>query len=188
MAAEAPGGITCARVRVLMEAYVDGDLAATDPETAAMVRAHIAACDDCRRQHEQAISLPFRLRALRAPQPPESLVGNVMRAVTPRRDESRRAWALLIPEAALVGFIVWYLSGLDGLAREASSDVNDILVLFNWGAGGAALPAVPVADVFLLGALIALALTAAYHLSVLSHMTEDDSAQQQPTWRERRRA
>jgi len=184
---DAPGGITCARVRVLMEAYVDGNLAADDPETAARVRAHISACDDCRRQHDQAISLPFRLRALRAPQPPESLVPNVMRAVTPRRDESRRAWALLIPEAALVAFIVWYLSGLDGLAREASSAVNDILGLFNWGAGAASLPAVPVADVFLLGALIALALTAAYHLSVLSHLAVVESSRQ-PTWGERRRA
>jgi len=180
-----PGGIACARVRVLMEAYVDGDLAADDPDTAARVREHIAACDDCRRQHEQAISLPFRLRALRAPQPPESLVANVMRAVTPRRRESRRAWALLIPEAALVAFIVWYLSGLDGLAREASSAVNDILVLFNWGAGAASLPAVPVADVFLLVALIALALTAAYHLSVLSHLAEEDNLTTPSTWRER---
>ncbi len=187
MMSEAPGGITCGRVRVLMEAFVDGDLAAEDGETAARVRVHIAACDDCRRQHDQAISLPFRLRALRAPQPPESLVANVMLAVTPRRVESRRAWALLIPEAVLVSFIVWYLSGLDGLAREASSAVNDILLLFNWGAGGASLPAVPVADVFLLGALIALAITAAYHLSVLSHLAEDESARQ-PTWGERRRA
>jgi len=185
--AEAPGGITCARVRVLMEAYVDGELAAGDPEMAGRVRAHIAACDDCRRQHDHAVSLPFRLRALRAPQPPDAIVANVMRAVTPRRDESRRAWALLIPEAALVAFIVWYLSGLDGLAREATSALNDILVLFNWGEGAASLPAVPVADVFLLGALIALALTAAYHLSVLSHLAEDDELRR-PAWGERRRA
>jgi anti-sigma factor RsiW len=185
--ADAPGGITCARVRVLMEAYVDGDLAADDPEKAAKIRVHIAACDDCRRQHEQAVSLPFRLRALRAPQPPEALVANVMRAVTPRRDESRRAWTLLIPEAALVAFIVWYLSGLDGLVREASSAVDDILGLFNWGAGAASLPAVPVADVFLLGALIALALIAAYHLSILSDLANDGSVRP-PTWAERRRA
>ncbi len=187
MASETPGAITCARVRAVMESYVDGDLAVGDPETAAMVRAHIEGCDDCRRQHEQALSLPFRLRALRAPQPPESLVTDVMRAVTPPRSESGRAWALLIPEAGLVAFIVWYLSGLDGLAHEASSAVNDLLVLFNWGAGAASLPAVPVADVFLLGALIALALTAAYHLSVLSHLAEGDS-ERKPAWGERRHA
>jgi predicted anti-sigma-YlaC factor YlaD len=184
---DAPGGITCARVRVYMEAYVDGDLATEDPVTADRVRLHLADCDDCRRQHDQAISLPFRLRALRAPQPPDSLVVNVMRAVTPRQNESQRAWTLLIPEAALVAFIIWYLSGLDGLAREASSAVNDILGIFNWGAGAASLPAVPVADVFLLGALIALALTAAYHLSVLSHLAEEDKLPP-PAWRERRRA
>ena len=187
--AEAPGGISCARVRVLMEAYVDGDLAADDPEAASRVRVHLAACEDCRRQHEQAVSLPFRLRALRAPSPPDSLVGNVMRAVTPERNLARRAWMPLIPEGLLVAFIVWYLSGFDGLAREASSAVSDLQNLLNWGSGGATLPAVPVADVFLLIALIALALTAAYHLSVLSHLADDErTAPQPPAWGERRRA
>jgi hypothetical protein len=170
-----------------MEAYVDGDLAATDPATAEQVRAHISGCADCRRQHDQAISLPFRLRALRAPNPPDTIVANVMRAVAPEPVNSRRAWALLIPEAALVAFIVWYLSGLDGLAHVASSAFDDLLVLFNWGAGAASLPSVPVADVFLLGALIALALTAAYHLSVLAHLA-DDQPRPADAWRERRRA
>jgi len=187
MPAPDPPRLACARVRVLMEAYADGDLAVNDPSTNDQVRAHIATCADCRRQHDQAVSLPFRLRALRAPNPPDSLLPNVMRAVTPRRAETRRAWALLIPEAMLVAFIVWYLSGLDGLAHEASSAFSDLLVLFNWGAGSASLPAVPVADVFLLGALIALALIAAYHLSVLAHLTEDD-APTPSAWRERRRA
>ena len=179
--------IACARVRVLMEAYVDGDLAAKDPATAEHVRAHIATCDDCRRQHDQAVSLPFRLRALRAPNPPDSLVASVMLAVTPQRTAARRAWMLLIPEALLVAFIVWYLSGLDGLAHEASSALTDLQNLLVWGAGGSSLPAVPVADVFLLVALIVLALTAAYHLSVLSHLADDVRAPAQ-TWGERRRA
>jgi predicted anti-sigma-YlaC factor YlaD len=178
--------LTCARVRTLMEAYVDGDLAANDPATAQQVRAHIAKCDDCRRQHDQAVSLPFRMRALRSPNPPDSIVPNVMRAVAPPRTESRRAWALLLPEAALVAFIVWYLSGLEGLAKEATSALSDLAGLLSWGAGGASLPAVPVADVFLLGALIALALTAAYHLSVLAHLAEDEAPPQ--PWRERRKA
>ena len=179
--------LACARVRVLMESYVDGELAANDPATAEQVRAHIATCEDCRRQHDQAVSLPFRLRALRAPNPPEVIVSNVMRAVTPERAASRRAWILLVPEMLLVAFIVWYLSGLDGLAREASSAVTDLQNLLNWGSGSASLPAVPVADVFLLIALIALALTAAYHLSVLSHLADDDRTPA-PPWGERRRA
>ena len=187
MARSMPPRLACARVRVLMEAYVDGDLATTDPLSAEAVREHLATCADCRRQHDQAVSLPFRLRALRAPNPPDSIVTNVMRAVTPARAASRSAWALLIPEALLVAFIVWYLSGFEGLAREASSAMNDLLGLFNWGAGTASLPAVPVADVFLLGALIALALTAAYHLSVLAHLADDASRPSEP-WRERRSA
>jgi anti-sigma factor RsiW len=179
--------LACGRVRVLIESYVDGELAANDPATADQVRAHIAACDDCRRQHDQAVSLPFRLRALRAPSPPDSLVGNVMRSVAPERNVARRAWMPLIPEGVLVAFIVWYLSGFDGLAREASSAVTDLQNLLNWGNGAASLPHVPVADVFLLIALIALALTAAYHLSVLSHLADDERTPA-PMWGERRRA
>ncbi|HEV2216303.1 MAG TPA: zf-HC2 domain-containing protein [Candidatus Dormibacteraeota bacterium] len=176
-----PGDLACARARVLIEAYVDGDLARTDPDLAARMKVHLADCDDCRKQYQQAVSLPFRLKALRAPQPPPSLLTNVMHAVRPERGESRRAWALLIPEAALVAFIVWYLSGLDGLASVASGTVSDLQVLLNWGVGAAQPPSIPVADVFLLAALIALAITAAYHLAILSRLSA-------PTLREHRRA
>lgn len=179
--------LACARVRVLMEAFVDGDLAVTDPSTADRVRAHIATCQDCRRQHDQAISLRFRLKALWAPAPPATLLTNVMAAVRPVHTGSRRAWALLIPEALLVAFIVWYLSGLDGLASVASGTLADLQVLMNWGAGAAELPSVPVADVFLLVALIALAITAAYHLSVLARLDEDTRGAP-PTFHEHRRA
>lgn len=183
-----PGGLACARARVLIEAYIDGDLAATDRGLASQMKAHLAGCEDCRRQHEQAVSLPFRLKALRTPAPPESLVGNVMRSITPARTESRRAWTLLIPEAALVAFIVWYLSGLDGLASVASGTVSDLQVLLNWGVGAAQPPSIPVADVFLLAALIALALTAAYHLSILSRLDAGGRHITPPAFRERRRA
>ena len=182
-----PPALACARVRVLLEPYVDGDLAQVDPLLAAAVREHLAGCSDCRHQHHQAVSVPFRLRALTSPRAPESLVRDVMRAVRPAQRFSRRAWFLLAPEAVLAAFIVWYLSGLEGLAREATSAFDDLLVLFNWSAGTASLPSVPVADVFLLGALIALALIAAYHLSVLTHLADNQMRSVEP-WRQRRRA
>ena len=109
-----------------------------------------------------------------------------MAAVRPTRSASRNAWALLIPEGLLVAFIVWYLSGLDGLASAASGTLTDLQVLLNWGAGAAELPSVPVADVFLLIALIALAITAAYHLAVLSRLGDESHSAQQPLQRHRR--
>ena len=164
--------LACARVRVLLESYVDGDLAATDPRAAEAVRAHLAACEDCRRQHHQAVSLPFRMKALRSPLPPESLVAGVMRSIAPSTTSSRRAWTLLVPEALLVSFIVWYLSGLDGLASFAAGAWSDLQTLAIWGSGASPLPSIPAADVLLLVALLALSATAAYHLSVLARMAD----------------
>lgn len=183
-----PGGLACARVRVLIESYVDGELATSDPGLATQVKGHLAGCDDCRRQYQQAVSLPFRLKALRSPAPPGSLVAEVMHSITPVRAQSRRAWTLLIPEAALVAFIVWYLSGLDGLATAAASTLSDLQNLLNWGIGAAEPPSIPVADVFLLVALIALAITAAYHLSILSRLDGGARTSVPPAFRERRRA
>jgi predicted anti-sigma-YlaC factor YlaD len=180
--------LACARVRVLMEGYVDGELAAAQPAVAEQVREHLTTCEDCRRQYEQAVSLPFRLRALSAPQPPAALLSNVMNAVKPAGSTLRRAWALLIPEALLVAFIGWYLSGLDGLASAASGTLTDLQLLLNWGAGAASLPSVPVADVFLLIALIALAATAAYHLSVLARLDVGDEHSLPSSYREHRGA
>jgi predicted anti-sigma-YlaC factor YlaD len=159
-------------VRVLLEAYVDGDLAATDPHGAAQVRAHIATCADCRRQHDQAVSLPFRLKALASPTPPASLVAGVMNSIAPVRRAPRRAWTLLAPEGLLVAFIVWYLSGLDGLTSLTAGTWSDLQTLVGWGAGTAPLPSIPVADVFLLAALIALTAIAAYHLSILARLSD----------------
>ena len=155
--------ITCARVRVLLEAYVDGDLATDD---AARVHAHLLTCADCRRQHEQATSLPFRLRALSSPAPRPTLVGEVMRSVGAERAGYRRSWTLLIPEAVLAAFILWYLSGLDGLSSIASGVFGDLLSL-----GSGSLPHVPPVDVLLLLALIALMVVAAFHLSILVRLT-----------------
>ncbi len=157
----------CGRVRVLLEAYLDGDLARDDPELAAGIREHLASCADCRLQHDQAISLPFRLKALSSPPPRDSLVADVMRSVTPSPAVYRRAWTLLAPEALLVGFILWYLSGLDGLTSIASGVFGDLQGLAGWGSGVGPLPSIPPVDALLLIALIALTAIAAYHLSIL---------------------
>jgi predicted anti-sigma-YlaC factor YlaD len=167
-----PAPLACARVRVLLEAYVDGDLETNDPQAAAQVRNHLTTCADCRGQHQQAASLPFRLRALRSPAPPASLVANVLQSVAPVRRTTLRAWTLLAPEALLVAFILWYLSGLDGLASLAAGTLSDLQGLAGWGAGAAPLPTVPAADVLLLGALIALTAIAAYHVSVLARLSD----------------
>ncbi|HSS94897.1 MAG TPA: zf-HC2 domain-containing protein [Candidatus Dormibacteraeota bacterium] len=177
--------LACARVRVLLEAYVDGDLAITDPASAHAVREHLGTCADCRRQHEQAVSLPFRMKALRAPAPPDALIAGIMSSITPTPQTSRRAWGLLIPEALLGAFILWYLSGLDGLGALASGAWSDLQGLAFWGSGGAPLPSIPVVDVLLLGAFIALTAVAAYHLSVLARL---DQGTQQDHLREHRRA
>lgn len=163
--------LACARVRVLLEAYVDGDLATGDPGLAKAVRAHLATCADCRHQHDQAASLPFRLKALSAPAPRETFTAEVMRSITPVAHGYRSAWALLVPEAVLVAFILWYMSGLDGLATVATGIFDDLQTLAGWGAGAGPLPDVPAVDVFLLLALIALAGIAAYHLSILIRIT-----------------
>src|SRR5258706_14000254 len=114
--ADQPGGLACARARVLIESYVDGDLATTDPDLASRMKLHLAGCEDCRRQYHHAVSLPFRLKALRAPVPPPSLLNNVMNAVRPARVHARRAWAVLLPAAPLRRFFEWCLSRLAALA------------------------------------------------------------------------
>jgi anti-sigma factor RsiW len=156
--------LACARVRVLMEPYVDGEL---EPMLAAGVRGHLAGCAECRRQHEQAISVPFRLKALASPPPRETLVADVMRVVAASRAVTRRAWALLAPEAILVTFILWYLSGLEGLSSIAAGIFGDLQALAGWGSGSGSLPSVPPVDALLLIALIALTAIAGYHLSIL---------------------
>lgn len=160
--------LACARVRVLLEAYADGDLARDDPLLAGAVRAHLTGCSDCRRQHEQAISLPFRLKALTSPPPRPDFTAAVMRSISPDRTAYRRSWSLLLPEGLLAGFVLWYLSGLDGLASVASGAMSDLQALAGWGAGAGPLPDVPRVDVVLLIALIALTAVAGYHLSLLA--------------------
>lgn len=176
--------LACARVRVFLESYVDGDLAAYNPANAQAVREHLLTCADCRRQHEQAVSLPFRMKALRSPAPPESLLAGVMSSIEPTAHTSQRAWGLLVPEALLGAFILWYLSGIEGLTALTSGALSDLQRLAFWGSGGAPLPSIPVADVLMLGACVALTAVAAYHLSVLARL--DRAAT--PRLQERRRA
>jgi hypothetical protein len=95
-----------------------------------------------------------------------------MNSIAPARRTSRRAWTLLAPEGLLVAFIVWYLSGLDGLTALTAGTWSDLQTLAGWGAGNAPLPSIPVADVFLLAALIALTALAAYHLSILARLSD----------------
>jgi hypothetical protein len=159
--------LACARVRVLLEPFVDGDLARHEPQAAAAVREHLAGCADCRRQHDQATSLPFRLKALTSPAPRDSLVAEVMSSIAPARAGYRRAWALLVPEGVLAAFILWYLSGVDGLSSIAAGVFGDLQTLAGWGSGSGQLPSVPPVDVVLLIALIAMTAVAAYHLSIL---------------------
>jgi anti-sigma factor RsiW len=154
--------LSCARVRVLLEAYVDGEGGRDDATTGAAVRGHLAGCADCRRQHAQATSLPFRLKALSSPSPRESLLTEVMRAVSPEHAVQRRVWTLLVPEGVLAAFIFWYLSGLDGLASITSGAFGDLLSL-----GSGSVPRVPQVDAVLLVAVIALMAITAYHLSIL---------------------
>src|SRR5260370_11035519 len=158
--------LACARVRVLLEPYVDGDLAHNDPETARAVRDHLVTCADCRRQHQQAVSLPFRMKALRSPAPPATLVAGVMGSIAPQPQAARAAWGLLVPEALLGAFILWYVSGLDGLTALASGAWSNLQGLAFWGSGTAPLPSVPAADVLLLGAFITLTAIAPSPLSL----------------------
>ncbi|TMG20024.1 MAG: hypothetical protein E6H99_09405 [Chloroflexi bacterium] len=172
--------LTCSRARTLLEPYADGELTRDDPRLATSVREHLAGCADCRRQHEQAISLPFRLRALTSPRPPDSLVVGVMRSIAPSRVAYRRAWTLLVPESILAMFILWYLSGLDGLTTVASGIFGDLQGLVGWGSGSGPLPTIPRVDVLLLLALIALTAIAAYHLSILVRLAPGGLAGRRP--------
>ena len=171
-------GLTCARVRVLLEAYVDGDLAHSDPALATGIREHLAGCADCRRQHHHAVSVPFRLKALSSPAPRETLIAEVMRAVAPARTTHRRAWSLLVPEALVAAFILWYLSGLEGLTSLASGILTDLQRLAGWGSGTGPLPAAPAVDVLLLAALITLAVIAAYHIAILVQLESPGPSRQ----------
>jgi hypothetical protein len=99
-----------------------------------------------------------------------SLVSDVMREVSSTQLNDKRAWTLLAPEAALAAFILWYLSGVQGLATIASGIFTDLQTLTNWGAGAGSLPSIPAVDLVFLIALIVLTALAGYHISVLARL------------------
>jgi predicted anti-sigma-YlaC factor YlaD len=166
--------LACARVRVLLESYVDGDLGRDNHTLAADVTQHLSTCADCRRQHHQAVSLPFRLKALTSPAPRTTFAADVMRSIDPERSTYRRSWTLLLPEGVLAAFILWYLSGLDGLGSIASGIFTDLQGLAGWGEGAGSLPSTPRVDVLLLMALIALTAVAGYHLTLLIRLAASE--------------
>ncbi|MBJ7604248.1 MAG: zf-HC2 domain-containing protein [Candidatus Dormibacteraeota bacterium] len=154
--------MTCAEVRSRLEAMVDGELDAALPD----VRQHLAVCDACRRQHEEAASLPSRIRALPAPALPADLVTQVLVRVGPR-SRPLREWGLLASEALLGLIVVWYVSGLDGLLGLGQRTLSELAEALGWQPGHALAPSGGV-DLFLLLLALGLTLLATYHLSLVS--------------------
>jgi anti-sigma factor RsiW len=151
--------ISCADVRARLETLVDGESDGGD------ARAHLATCPACRTHHAEAASLPWRLAALRSPEPPPSLVQQVLRRVGRNRVGPLRFWSLLGAEALLALVTLWYLSGLDGLARIAQGTASEVAAI---AGGGSEAPPAPAVDLFLLlvsGLMLAVTL---YHLALLS--------------------
>lgn len=159
----------CAEVRPLLEDHVDNRLG---PDAAALVRAHLAGCADCRREHEEAISIPSRLRALRAPEPPPALLTSVMSAVeTIRETEARRGtifWKPAVAEAILSAIIGWYISGFAGLGALTSTTLGELGQLFGWTFGSTALPPAPSADLVVVLACLSLIGVTTYHLMLIA--------------------
>jgi predicted anti-sigma-YlaC factor YlaD len=156
----------CAEVRRLLEAMVDGDL---DRARRTAVRDHLRQCAACAAASDEAASLPSRLRALSSPDPPPSLVASVLARVPRRQRLGSLGWGLLAPEALLVAFIVWYVSGPTGLADLAGSTTTEVFGLLAWASGlGDQPPAAAAVDGLLTIALAILAAVCAGHLAILA--------------------
>ncbi|MGI8563483.1 MAG: anti-sigma factor family protein [Candidatus Dormibacter sp.] len=154
--------MTCAEVRSRLEAVVDGELDAALLE----VRQHLAICGACRRQHEEAASLPSRIRALPTPALPEDLLPQVLRRVAPRT-RPLEDWGVLASEAVLGLVVLWYLSGLDGLLGLGQRTLSELDAALGWQPGRS-LGSGSGVDLFLLLLALGVALLAVWHLSLLS--------------------
>jgi anti-sigma factor RsiW len=153
-------------VRLKLELLVDADL---DAALAAALRAHIARCRSCRAQHREAASVPLRLRALRSPAPPTSLIDEVMRRVAPRI-RPLDVWGLLVPELLLLVVAAWYTSGVGGLVEVARRTASDVAAFVSWGTGSGNLPAPVPGDLFMLLVTLLLAAVTLWHLSLLARL------------------
>lgn len=162
----------CREVRRRLELLVDAEL---DAATAAALRAHLARCGSCRAQHREAASVPSRLRALRSPAPPASLVDGVMRRVAPR-SRALEVWGLLVPEALLMLVAAWYTSGIGGLVEITRRTASDAAAFLDWGAGGGNLPAPAPGDLFMLLVTLLLAVLTLWHLSLLARQSPKQAA------------
>jgi anti-sigma factor RsiW len=159
-------------VRSQLEHLLDSEL---DDATAAAVRAHIARCGGCRAHHREAASFPARLRALPSPDPPASLIDEVMRRVAPR-SRAIEVWGLLAPEALLVIVAAWYTSGIGGLFEVARRTVSDVGAFLDWGTGTGDLPTPVPGDLFMLLVTVLLAALTLWHLSLLARQSPKHAA------------
>jgi predicted anti-sigma-YlaC factor YlaD len=155
----------CVWVRDQLESLVDGEL---ETGRAVELRAHLAECGDCRAHHAEATSLPPRLAAVPIPEPPGTLVGDVLHRVSRDRIGPLRLWGPLAVELTLFLATFWYVSGLQGLSLLVQHTASDVGALAGWGVGQADLPAPAAGDVFLLLLCGLLVATTLYHLVLLS--------------------
>jgi len=161
--------VRCAEVRPLLEGLVDSEL---DTAHAAILRDHLAQCADCRLQHQEAVSIPNRLRALKAPEPPPELVISVLSAVAAVRageqSRGRLIWKPVVAEVLLSAVIGWYISGFAGLGSITTATFGELAQLFGWSSGAAALPTAPSSDLVLVLACLSLIAVTAYHLMLIA--------------------
>lgn len=159
--------VICVWVRDQLESLVDGEL---DAGRARQLLAHLAECGDCRAHHAEAASLPSRLAAVPFPEPPDTLVGDVLGRVGQERVGPLGLWGPLAVELVLFLVTLWYVSGPRGLSHLIQRTASDVGALAGWGVGQADLPAPPTGDVFLLLVCGLLVATTLYHLVLLSRL------------------
>jgi anti-sigma factor RsiW len=151
---------------------VDSEL---DDATAAAMRAHLARCRGCRAQHREAASVPTRLHALRSPEPPSSLIDEVMRRVAPR-SRAVEVWGLLVPEVVLMLVAAWYTSGIGGLFEVTRRTASDVAGFLAWGTGSGDLPTPVPGDLFMLLVALVLGAVTLWHLSLLARQSPKRAA------------